>query len=131
MFGEDLRKAITVDPSWVDLVAQVTQHPDRPRPVRPIDQIFMLPGSELLQAILINDYLKYRDVVMLGDGDCMGLVVAHLANKGVFKAPSKIRIFDFDARLVAFVNQAIKDLAIPHELVSCQQYNVRHPIPEE
>ena len=131
MFGEDLRKSIVIDPSWVDLVAQVTQHPDRPRPIRLVDQIFMLPGSELFQAQIINDYVKYRDVVMVGDGDCMGLVIAHLANRGVFKSPMKIRIFDFDERLVAFVNQAIIDLQIPHELISCHLYNVRNPIPEE
>lgn len=131
MFGEELRKSLNIDPSWVDLVAQVTQHPDRPRPIRPVDQIFMLPGSELLQAMLINDYVKYRDVVMVGDGDCMGLVLAHLANKGVFKGAMKIRIFDFDQRLLAFIDQAVSDLNIPHELISCHLYNVRDPIPDK
>jgi len=128
MFGEELRKYLKPDPVQVDLVAQVTQHPDRPRPIRDIDQIFMLPGSQLVQALLAIDYLKYRDVVFVGDGDCMGLVVAHLANKGVFKGPAKIRIFDFDERLLAFIEQAAKDLGLPADLISCHRYNVRDPI---
>src|ERR1043166_7971930 len=119
MFGEELRRYIKPDPSWVDLVAQVTQHPDRPKPIRRVDQIFMLPGSQLIQALLVSDYLKYRDVVMVGDGDCMGLVMAHLANQGVFKAPTKIRIFDFDERLLAFIEQASRDLHIPADLIAC------------
>ncbi|MEW6049535.1 MAG: bis-aminopropyl spermidine synthase family protein [Candidatus Zixiibacteriota bacterium] len=131
MFGEELRRYLRPEPAWVDLVAQVTQHPDRPRPLRTVDQIFMLPGSQLVQALLAIDYLKYRDVVMVGDGDCMSLVVAHLANKGIFKAPSKIRVFDFDERLLAFIEQAIKDLDIPPDLITCHRYNVRNPVPPE
>lgn len=131
MFGEELRRYLKPDPAQVDLVAQVTQHPDRPRPIRAVDQIFMLPGSQLVQALLAIDYLKYRDVAFVGDGDCMGLVIAHLANKGVFKGPSKIRIFDFDVRLLAFIEQAISDLHLPPDLISCHQYNVRDPVPDQ
>ena len=131
MFGEDLRKNIDFDPSWVDIVAQVTQHPDRPRPNRVNDQIFMLPGSELIQALLVIDYLKYRDVVFVGDGDCMGLVIAHLTNRGVLKkGPSKMRILDFDERLLEFYKIAIADLHLPADLISLERYNVRDPIPE-
>lgn len=130
MFGEELRRYLKPDPALVDLVAQITQHPDRPRPIRPVDQIFMLPGSQLVQALLAIDYLKYRDVVFMGDGDCMGLVVAHLANKGVFKGPAKIRIFDFDQRILDFIEQAIDELSLPHDLISFYRYNVRDPIPE-
>lgn len=131
MFGEELRRYLKPDPALVDLVAQVTQHPDRPRPIRPVDQIFMLPGSQLVQALLAIDYLKYRDVVFMGDGDCMGLVVAHLANKNVFKGPAKIRIFDFDERILDFIKKGINDLGLPHDLISCYRYNVRDPIPEQ
>jgi len=132
MFGEELRRYVQFDPTWVDIVAQVTQHPDRPRPIRKNDQIFMLPGSQLIQALLVDDYLKYRDVVFVGDGDCMGLVVAHLANQGVLKKrPSKIRILDFDERILLFVKQAIKDLRLPPDLISVYRYNVRDPIPPE
>ena len=131
MFGEELRKYMKPDPALVDLVAQVTQHPDRPRPIRAIDQIFMLPGSQLIQALLAIDYLKYRDVVFVGDGDCMALVVAHLANKNVFKGPGKMRVFDFDERLLAFIKQAINDLDIPSDLITVHRYNVLDPIPVE
>ena len=131
MFGEELRKFVQPDPVLVDLVAQVTQHPERPRPIREFDQIFMLPGSQVVQALLMADYLKYRDVVMVGDGDCMGLVMAHLANKNVFKAPAKLRIFDFDERLLGFIEMAIRDLRLPADLISCHRYNVLDPIPEE
>lgn len=131
MFGEELRKYIDVDPAWIDAVAQVTQHPDRPKPNRRNDQIFMLPGSELIQALLVEDYLKYRDVVFVGDGDCMGLVLAHLVNKGIIKkGPSKIRILDFDERILHFIDKAIEDLRIPSDYISCERYNVKDPVPE-
>lgn len=131
MFGEELRKYLKPDPVLVDLVAQVTQHPDRPKPIRAVDQIFMLPGSQLIQALLAIDYLKYRDVVFVGDGDCMALVIAHLAQHNVFKGPGKIRVFDFDERLLAFMEQAIIDLDILPDLISLHLYNVRNPIPEK
>jgi len=132
MFGEEIRRYININPSWVDIVAQVTQHPDRPRPIREKDQIFMLPGSQLIQALMVDDYLKYRDVVFVGDGDCMGLVITHLVNQGVIKkGPAKIRILDFDERILAFIKQAIIDLRLPPDLISCQLYNVRDPIPED
>lgn len=131
MFGEELRRYLVPQPAIIDLVAQVTQHPDRPRPIREVDQIFMLPGSQAVQALLAIDYLKYRDVVFVGDGDCMGLVVAHLANQGVFKGPAKIRILDFDERILAFIHVAVEDLHIPADLISCERYNVRFPIPEK
>ena len=131
MFGEELRKYLKPEPALVDLVAQVTQHPDRPRPIRAVDQIFMLPGSQLVQALLAIDYLKYRDVVFVGDGDCMALVIAHLTNKEVFKGPGKIRVFDFDERILAFIKQAIQDLDIPEDLISVYRYNVRDPVPKE
>jgi len=131
MFGEDLRKYLVPDSSVIDLVAQVTQHPDRPRPIREVDQIFMLPGSQAVQALLAIDYLKYRDVVFLGDGDCMALVIAHLANRGVFKGPAKIRILDFDDRLLEFFGQVVAELRLPPDLISWRRYNVRDPIPED
>jgi len=131
MFGEELRKYINIDPSWVDIVAQVTQHPARPYPNRINDQIFMLPGSQLIQSLLVDDYLKYRDVVFVGDGDCMGLVIAHLTNRGVLKkGPAKIRILDFDERILEFNKIVIKDLSLPPDLISLERYNVRNPIPE-
>jgi predicted methyltransferase len=131
MFGEELRKYMKPDAVVVDMVAQVTQHPDRPRPIRAVDQVFMLPGSQATQAMLAIDYLKYRDVVFVGDGDCMALVVAHLAQKGVFKGPGKIRIFDFDERLLAFIEQSINDLNLPTDLISVHHYNVLDPIPKK
>lgn len=132
MFGEDLRKNLEFDSTWVDIVAQVTQHPDRPHPNRTNDQIFMLPGSQLIQALLVEDYLKYRDVVFVGDGDCMGLVIAHLTSKGVLKkGPAKIRILDFDERILEFNRIAIQDLGLPPDLISLELYNVRNPIPEK
>ena len=128
MFGEEIRKYLHPDPAIVDMVAQVTQHPDRPRPLREIDQIFMLPGSQAVQALLTIDYLKYRDVAFVGDGDAMALVIAHLANRGVFKSPSKMRVFDFDQRILDFIKVVVKDLGLPADLIDCYLYNVRDPI---
>jgi predicted methyltransferase len=91
----------------------------------------MLPGSELIQALLVEDYLKHKDVVFVGDGDCMGLVIAHLANKKIIKrGPTKIRILDFDERILEFIEIIISEFRLPSDLISFKRYNVRDPIPE-
>lgn len=63
MFYRSLQQYIVNSSEEYDILARVTQHPDRPRPIRGIDQIFMLPGSQLNQAKLISAYIHNKEVV--------------------------------------------------------------------
>jgi predicted methyltransferase len=113
-----------------DLLARVTQHPDRPRPIRDIDQIFMLPGSQLAQAKIIAGHLAQRDVVFVGDGDCMAASLGLLAKEGVIESPGHLLVLDFDERLVAFALQVARQFGF-QDMLDAQAYNVTDPVPAE
>jgi len=131
MFYEDLKEYVRSTSEEFDLVAKVTQHPERPRPIRSIDQIYMLIGSQLNQAKLISDYLRGRSVAFLGDGDCMSLVLGILAKegKGIINPPSYMVVLDFDERILNFITKTSRYFGF-HELIEVHRYNVRDPIPE-
>lgn len=130
MFYQDLGHHIRNTSDEYDLLARITQHPGRPRPARDIDQIFMLPGSQLNQAKLISDYLRNRDVVFVGDGDCMSLVIGILAKNKVIQGPGRMRVFDFDERIVRFVKDASRQFGFA-DGIEAHRYNVRDPVPVE
>lgn len=129
MFYEDLSKHIRSDSVEYDVLAKITQHPLRPKPIREIDQIFMLPGSQLNQAKLISSYLRNREVVFVGDGDCMSLVIGMLAKERVIDRPTYMHVLDFDERIVKFVRQASEQFGFS-EYIEAHLYNVRHPVPD-
>ena len=111
-----------------DLLAEVTQHPSRPRPNREIDQIFMKPGSQLNQVKLIAPFIADKEVVFVGDGDCMALSIGYLAEQQVIKGPTYMRVYDFDRRIVAFVNAVAAELKFGDRIVA-EHYNVRDAPP--
>lgn len=120
-------------PGEYDILAQVTQHPLRPKPNRDIDQIFMLPGSQLTQAKLIAPYLAGKEVIFVGDGDSMALSLGVLGKRGVIppdRIPAKMTVLDFDSRIVEFVRTASQQFGF-HDIVNAEIYNVRDPLPEE
>jgi predicted methyltransferase len=131
VFGTELGNYIRHTSKEVDLVALVTQHPERPKPLREYDQIYMLPGSELTQAKLVSDYLRDKEVVMIGDGDCMSLTLGILDKAKLIKAPSHIVVLDFDDRILRFIKTATKDLGLPTDLIETTRHNVRYPIPSK
>lgn len=112
-----------------DLLAEVTQHPDRPRPKREIDQIFMKPGSQLNQLKLVAPLLADRDVVFVGDGDCMALSLGYLAKNGVISGPKMMHVYDFDERIVAFIEKISQELGFG-DRIEARKYNVRDPPPQ-
>ena len=127
MFYRDLEAYISNSATEYDILARITQHPDRPRPNRDIDQIFMLPGSQLNQAKLVSDYLRDREVVFVGDGDCMALTLGLLAKEGVIEGPAFMRVLDFDQRIVEFIGKASQQFGF-HEKIEAHLYNVKNPI---
>lgn len=131
MFGSDLGKYLQHTTAEMDMIARVTQHPERPKPLREYDQIYMLPGSQLSQAKLISDYLRNREVVLVGDGDCMSLVLAFLAKNRVIDPPAHMLVLDFDERILHFIKQTVAEFKLDADLIDTRRYNVRHPIPSE
>jgi predicted methyltransferase len=130
---ESLAKFQPSMPLEYDAIALVTQHPDRPHPVREADQIYMLPGSQLTQAKLLSEYLAGRDVVFVGDGDSMALSVIALLKQGVFKpaaAPRMMRVLDFDRRIVNFINNLAVEWNVKDRL-QAHLYNVADPVPRD
>lgn len=112
-----------------DLLAKITQHPDRPKPQRDVDQIFMLPGSQLNQAKLMSPYIRDKSVAFVGDGDAMALVFALLTREGVIDGPSQMVVLDFDTRIVDFINETARSFNI-HDNLEAIQYNAIDPVPE-
>jgi N4-bis(aminopropyl)spermidine synthase len=129
VFYRDLQAYISNSAEEYDVLARITQHPSRPRPNREIDQIFMLPGSQLNQAKLVSDYVRGREDVFVGDGDCMALTLGILAQQRIIDGPAFMRVLDFDHRLVQFVNEASRQFGF-HEKLEAHHYNVRFPIQE-
>lgn len=130
MFYEPLQARIANSPAEYDLLARITQHPERPRPIRDIDQIFMLPGSQLNQAKLISGYTAHKDVVFLGDGDCMAPSLGLLAKEGVIEGPDHMLVLDFDERIIEFVRHAARQFGF-QDRVDAELYNVLEPIPAD
>jgi predicted RNA methylase len=129
MFGTDLSRYLIHTSAELDLVGRITQHPERPKPLRKYDQIFMLPGSQLSQAKLISDYVYGRSVAFVGDGDCMSLVLAYLGEKKIIAQLKHIVVFDFDKRILRFIEKTAHELGVPRDLIETVPYNVRYPIP--
>ncbi len=131
MFFKDLSKSYIHNAREYDVLAKITQHPSRPKPIRPVDQIYMLPGSQLNQTKLISDYLKNRTVVFVGDGDCMSLSLGLLAKEiQDIEGPAHMHVFDFDERLVKFINETAEYFGLKTRL-EAHWYNIREPIPKK
>lgn len=93
----DLRAAINA-------VSDVVQN--RPRPLREFDQIFMKTGDMVLQSELVARWSNGKRLAFIGDGDAIGLCVAHLHNGGIINyGPAEIVVFDFDERVCSAVTR--------------------------
>jgi predicted methyltransferase len=88
----------------------------------------MKPGSQLNQAKLIAPLIAHRDVVFVGDGDCMALALAYLADRGIIEGPNHMQVYDFDERIVEFVTNTARTLHLSKQ-VTAEVYNVRDAPP--
>jgi len=137
MFGEFAYTFFDHTVHEINRVCTITQHPERPKPLREWDQIYMLAGSLLTQAKLVADYIHGKNVVMIGDGDCMSLVVAVLSSAAgrlgtsppVITSPHRILVLDFDRRLVKFINDTAAELRLPKDFLVAREYNVMDSVP--
>ncbi len=91
----------------------------------------MLAGSQLIQAKVIEDYVYKRRVVMVGDGDCMSLVLGLLAQRTSMKPPEQILVLDFDRRILKFIHDFAREFNFREDFIQTDSYNVRYPVPDK
>lgn len=95
---------------------------NRPVPLRHYDQIAMRTYDLARQAKLIAPYLAGKEIVFVGDNDCTSLMLGLLSLKG-HHGPSKMCVLDFDARILAAINDFAKRYGFGH-LIETRLFNV-------
>jgi len=104
---------------------------NRPLPLREFDQIYMKVGDLILHAEFVARRFAGRNVVFVGDGDAIGLAIAHLMQEKVLdRGPSKILILDFDERMVDSVRSFAADYDCA-DRIDAQLYNVVDELPDK
>lgn len=102
---------------------------NRPRPLREFDQIYMKVGDMVVHAEWMARQFEGKRLVFVGDGDAVGLALAHLMGEGVFQyGPSHITVLDFDERMVNSILR-FADKAKISERITSRLYNVLDPLP--
>lgn len=112
----------------INAVSDVIQN--RPRPLREFDQIYMKAGDMVLQSEFVAEWANDKDSHFVGDGDSIGVCVAYLKARGIVGyGPSKIKVFDFDERIVS----SIKRFADKERLdtLDAELYNCVEALPSE
>ncbi|MHB1210607.1 MAG: bis-aminopropyl spermidine synthase family protein [Acidimicrobiales bacterium] len=104
---------------------------NRPLPLREFDQIYMKAGDMIVHAEFLARQFDKRRVVFVGDGDAVGLALAHLMNERVLDyGPSSIAVLDFDERMVNSINRFAGDFGCEHR-INAVTYNVIDPLPPD
>ncbi|HEY4217892.1 MAG TPA: bis-aminopropyl spermidine synthase family protein [Gemmatimonadaceae bacterium] len=103
---------------------------NRPLPLREFDQIYMKLGDMVVHAEFVARRFDKGRLVFVGDGDAVGLSVAHLVNERVLEyGPREITVLDFDERMVNSVTRFAEESGFA-ESAKAVLYNVVDPIPE-
>jgi hypothetical protein len=90
----------------------------------------MRAGDMVMQSEFIAHWAKDRSVAFVGDGDAISVAVANLRAAGILDyGPSKVKVFDFDERIV----NSIQSFAAERDIdwLSARLYNCLEPIPDE
>lgn len=117
----DLREAMNA-------VSDVIQN--RPRPLREFDQIYMKAGDMVLQSECVADWADGKRLAFLGDGDSISVCVAYLKARDITSyGPSRVRVYDFDERIVNAINRFADKERI--EELDAVLYNCLEALPEE
>jgi predicted methyltransferase len=90
----------------------------------------MKAGDMVMQSEFIAHWARDKALAFLGDGDSVGVCVAYLKARGIVSyGPSRIKVFDFDERIVG----AIKRFADAEQLegLEAELYNCVDALPRE
>lgn len=102
---------------------------NRPRPLREFDQIYMKSADMLLQVEHVARCFDKKRILFMGDGDAIGLCLAHLYNMKLLEAaPECIHVMDFDERVVFSIMKFAERFDIS-DRVTAEVYNVADPLP--
>lgn len=104
---------------------------NRPLPNREFDQIYMLTNDMLLQSEYVGSLIKERDVVFLGDGDNMSLLLAALAQNNLVERANSMMVLDFDERILNNISLQSQKLKLAAPNIYTQKYNIINPIQSE
>lgn len=119
------------DDDWqkaMNAISEVVMN--RPLPIRAYDQIYMRAGDMVRQAIRVGEWAKGRRIAFIGDGDGIALSVAVLTKLGIVEGgPERIKVFDFDERIVNSVRRLANKERLPG--VEAELYNCLEPFPEK
>lgn len=119
--GQPRQKALDLRLA-LNALSDVVQN--RPPPIREFDQIYMKVGDMVVYAEYLCRKLAGRPLVFVGDGDAIGLSIAHLINEGILDyGPSRILLLDFDERMVNSVNRFAQDNEFSYP-IEARLYNV-------
>ncbi|RYG86368.1 MAG: putative methyltransferase [Alphaproteobacteria bacterium] len=103
------------DDDWqkaMNAISEVVMN--RPLPIRAYDQIYMRAGDMVRQAIRVGEWAKGRRIAFIGDGDGIALSVAVLTKLGIVEGgPERIKVFDFDERIVNSVRRLANKERLP------------------
>lgn len=104
---------------------------NRPSPLREFDQIYMKVADMLIQAEHVSRWVDQKDVVCIGDGDALGVCIAHLHRSGeLTRGPRSVHVLDFDERMVNSVRRFASTFGYEGHVTS-SLYNVADPLPAD
>ena len=104
---------------------------NRPLPLREFDQIYMKIGDMVVYTEFLARLFDQQRLVFVGDGDAIGLSLAHLTNEHVLPyGPSSITVLDFDERVVNSINHFAADYELA-DRIQALPYNVIDALPDD
>ncbi len=113
--------------SAINAISDVIQN--RPRPLREFDQIYMKAADMVFQSELVSRWADNSRVAFVGDGDSISVCVAYLAARDIVATgPSKIKVYDFDERMVGAINRFADHERLDN--LEAELYNCLDPIPD-
>ena len=97
----------------INAISDVIQN--RPRPLRDFDQIYMKAADMVMQAEFVARWADGRDLAFIGDGDSISVCVAYLQAREIIDVgPSRIKVYDFDERMVGAITRFADKERIPN-----------------
>jgi predicted methyltransferase len=103
---------------------------NRPPPIRAFDQIYMRAGDMVRQAVRVAEWAAGSRLAFIGDGDGIALSVALLCKMNlVSPGPDRIKVFDFDERIVNSVRRLANKARLTN--LDAARYNCLEPFPEK
>lgn len=113
----------------MEFTFDLTHLQGRPEPNRAYDQIYMDESSSEAQVRTFASYLEGKNVVFLGDGDCMSIFFARFArSSGGRFASQSICVLDFDERITSYIKKISDDEKMG---IQTDVYNVIEPLPKK